>query len=274
MKHGTLPIQPPEIMKTVSLYGLPFDGKSSYLKGAALAPERIRKELYSPAYNAFSESVTDVLSAIDDAGDLPCTHYEQIGDALDRITLHDTTPIFLGGDHSVSYHTIRRFHTEYGRTFHVLHFDAHGDLYDTFDGDRYSHACPFARVMEEQLCLSLTQVGIRSYTPHQEYQVRRFGIEAYRMRDVAQFRPEHLKGPLFISLDIDVLDPAFAPGVSHHEAGGITSRQLIDLLHAIRVPVIGADLVEFNPLRDVGEITGALCAKLVKELTACVIRNR
>ncbi len=126
--------------------------------------------------------------------------------------------------------------------------------------------------MEENLVLSLTQVGIRAATPHQIDQAARFGVQIFNMDELDRFRPESMTGPLYLSLDIDVFDPAFAPGVSHPDAGGITSRMLIDWLHRLRVQVIGADIVEYNPDRDAGHITAALCAKLARELISVMLR--
>lgn len=252
----------------VNLIGIPFDGKSSFLKGSASAPDAIRKEFLSPAYNPYSESLKEVYTLVRDCGNVRADSFEELGENIKSLNLTAEPSIFLGGDHSISYLTVRKLHQYHKRTFHILHFDAHADLYDQFEGDRFSHACPFARVMEEKLVLSLTQVGIRAMTPHQMEQAQRFDVQVFGMRRIADFNPGLLQGPLHISLDLDVFDPAFAPGVSHQEAGGISSRQLIDWLHQIKVPVIGADLVEYNPIRDKENITGALCAKLLKELVA------
>lgn len=250
----------------VTLIGIPFDGKSSHMTGAALAPSRIRQEFASPAYNAYSEAMMDVHLRLHDAGDIRADTFEQLKQQFDDLKLSKDPCLFLGGDHSVTYLTISKMFAKYGPNFHILHFDAHSDLYDEFEGDRFSHACPFARVMEEGMAKSLTQVGIRTLTPHQKEQADRFGVRIYRMNELDQFDPSTLEGPIYISLDVDVFDPAFAPGVSHQEAGGISSRELINWLQKIKVPVIGADLVEYNPMRDKEGITAALCSKLMKEM--------
>ncbi len=250
----------------VTLFGIPFDGKSSHLSGAALAPSRIRQEFASPAYNAYSESLVDVHLRLHDAGDIRGDTFDQLRQEFENLSIAKGSYLFLGGDHSVSYLSISKMHALYGPNFHILHFDAHADLYDEFEGDRFSHACPFARIMEEKLALSLTQVGIRTLTPHQREQAERFGVEIFRMQDIENFDPSLIPGPIYISIDVDVFDPAFAPGVSHQEAGGVSSRQLINWLQGIKSPVIGADIVEYNPLRDKENITAALCAKLMKEL--------
>jgi arginase len=150
----------------------------------------------------------------------------------------------------------------------VLHFDAHSDLYDDFEGDRYSHACPFARALEEGLMVRLVQVGIRCMTAHLRAQVARFGVEVYeasRWREAAAVIPR-LDGPIYISLDLDVLEPMLAPGLSHPEPGGLSVRDVIDLIGAVRAPIVGADIVEYNPRNDLRDLTAHVAAKFVKEL--------
>ena len=150
----------------------------------------------------------------------------------------------------------------------LVHFDAHPDLYDEFEGDRLSHACPFARIMEEQLVSRLVQIGIRTLNAPQRAQVERFGVELVEMKD---FRPDLVVdagGPIYVSVDLDGLDPAFAPGVSHPEPGGLSTRDVIGVVQRLRGHVVGADVVELNPSRDIGGITAAVAAKIAKELAA------
>jgi agmatinase len=178
--------------------------------------------------------------------------------------------VSLGGDHSISYPVVRAYSRKYpGLT--VLHFDAHPDLYDVWDGNRFSHACPFARIMEERLVSRLIQVGVRTMNPHQKSQAERFGVEVIEMRDLQPGKSITPDGPVYLSLDMDVLDPAFAPGVSHHEPGGFSTRELLTLLQNLGKPLVGADLVEFNPQRDPSGITAMAAAKLYKEIVASMI---
>ena len=144
--------------------------------------------------------------------------------------------------------------------------DAHPDLYDEFVGRRFSHACPFARIMEEGLASRLVQVGIRVMNGHQHEQVRRFGVETIDMRAWADGIRPQLTGPVYVSIDLDGLDPAFAPGVSHREPGGFSVRDVIGLVHALPGPLAGADIVEFNPSQDRLGLTAPVAGKLVKEL--------
>jgi arginase family enzyme len=150
--------------------------------------------------------------------------------------------------------------------------DAHPDLYDEFEGDKYSHACPFARVMEEGLADRLVQVGIRTMNRHQREQADRFGTEIIEMKDWKDGWQLKSEGAVYISFDMDGLDPASAPGVSHPEPGGFTTRQALSLIQSVE-GLIGADIVEYNPDNDLRDLTARVAAKLVKEL-ACAIHRR
>ena len=122
--------------------------------------------------------------------------------------------------------------------------------------------------MEEKLVSRLVQVGIRTLNAHQREQADRFGVEIIDMQNFLDLQAIDLKGPLYLSIDLDVLDPAFAPGVSHHEPGGMSTRQLIELIQGLKVPLAGADIVEFNPRRDLSEITAMVAVKILKEVAA------
>lgn len=238
------------------------------MQGAALAPTRIRQTLHNGSSNYWTEKLENPISHPDffDAGDLRVEHYEDIENELRKLLKPGVKLLSLGGDHSVTYPLVKIYHEVYG-SFDILHIDAHGDLYDVYDGDRHSHACPFARIMEEGLAARLVQVGVRTLNPHQTAQARRFGVEQISMLDFDEkWRSLEFNRPLYISLDLDALDPAFAPGVSHHEPGGLSTRQVLNLLHQINEVVFGADIVEYNPHRDVSDMTAALAAKLLKEL--------
>jgi len=173
----------------------------------------------------------------------------------------------LGGDHAVTYPILRAFGKRYP-DLTLLQLDAHPDLYDVFDGNRQSHACPFARIMEQRLVKRLVQIGVRCLNPHQRVQAERFGVDIFEMKDGSARFPLHFAGPVYLSLDMDVLDPAFAPGVSHHEPGGLSTREVIRLIQNLEGSLVGADIVEFNPLRDPVGITAMACVKLLKEIAA------
>jgi arginase len=262
----------------VTIIGIPYDEKSSHLKGPSEAPERIRRALNSPSTNLWTEMGLDLgeKGVLSDLGDVDCVspHAPTSGieAAISQVLESDRCPIVLGGDHSVTYPVVRALAKRIN-PFHLLLFDAHPDLYDEFDGDRYSHASPFARIMEERLIGRLVQVGVRSMTGHQRAQVDRFGVEVIEMKELAEHVDLQFDGPLYISFDMDALDPAFAPGVSHHEPGGLSTREVIHMIHGLDAEVVGGDIVEFNPRRDPLGITAAAAAKLLKELAWACMRS-
>jgi len=257
---------------TPTLLGLPYDASSSFLRGAAAAPPVIRQALHSPAGNPWTETGVDLGmdGALSDAGDVPlggsgAEARAKIEASVRTLLESGGRPIVLGGDHSITYPVLRALRWSHPR-LSVLHFDAHPDLYEEFQDDRYSHACPFARVMEERLADQLVQVGIRTMTAAQRVMAERYGVEVIDMRAWVAGRRPVVRQPVYVSIDVDGLDPAFAPGVSHREPGGLTVREVLTVLHGLSVPVVGADVVEFNPQQDATGVTASVCAKLVKEL--------
>jgi arginase len=262
---------------TPTLIGAPYDGSSSFLRGAAAAPAAIREAITSDATNRWSEGLVDTGApgVLADAGDLLLTNERtalaQIEDEIRALLGDRRRPIVLGGDHSVSYAAIRAVQ-KYVPTLTVLHFDAHPDLYPDFQGRRDSHASQFARLLEEQAIAQLVQVGIRTMNDVQHLQAERFGVEVIDMRRwVAGQRDYTLRNPVYVSIDVDVFDPAFAPGVSHREPGGLDVRSVLTAIQSIDQPIVGADIVEFNPTRDPLGLTAPVCAKLVKELVETML---
>jgi arginase len=262
---------------SVALVGMPLDENSSFLRGAALAPSRIREALRSGETNLCAEDGTDLGMEPRwlDLGDLDLENgdvaFEQIEAAVASLLERDVRVQSLGGDHAITYPIMRAYAAKHS-DLTVLHMDAHPDLYDEFEGSRSSHACPFARIMEEELVARLVQVGIRTVNPHQRAQAQRFGVEVVEMRQYQPGLDLELDGPLYVSVDLDVLDPAFAPGVSHHEPGGFSVREVLRLIQELGVPVVGADIVELNPHRDPVGRTAMVAAKLLKEITAVMLR--
>lgn len=253
------------------LIGLPTDRHSSFLRGPAKAPAFVRAALGSDSGNMAAENgrELDVDMQLTDLGDVPLREAEGDDELIEQAigaALRDgVRPIAIGGDHSVTYPIARAMAAKYG-PFDILHFDAHPDLYDNFQNNPRSHASPFARIMESRLARRLVQVGIRTLEHHQRAQAGRFGVEIVEMRTFDVAAVPILAGPLYVSIDLDGLDPAFAPGVSHHEPGGLSVRELLRVLHAQSAPMIGADVVELNPDRDVNGMTAVVAAKLVREL--------
>lgn len=260
-------------MKKIALQGILFDEKSSFLRGPALAPPLIRKVYHSGSSNYYSEKAIDCNnpSSIVDKGDFPISDYFDIEKITALHLMEGYRLLTIGGDHSITY-PILKAHSRFYPDIHILQIDAHPDLHQEFEGDKYSHACPFARILEGNHATHLTQVGIRTINPHQREQVEKYGVRLQEMKDF-DINALSFDKPLYISLDLDGIDPAFAPGVSHHEPGGLTTRQVIDLIHSIDVPIIGADIVEYNPKRDWQDMTAALAAKLMKEILGKMIEN-
>ncbi len=271
------------LTRPVAVVGVPFDAYSSFLRGPALAPARIRETLYSASANWSTETGIDLQASAEweDQGDFDIAVEDEplrrIQEAAAGVLAGGKRLVALGGDHSISLPLVAAHAAAFGPPA-VLHLDAHGDLYDSLDGNRFSHACPFARIMEAGHAQSLVQVGLRALTRHQREQAGRFGVHSLEMRHTS---PEAVSGHLreslpktawsagvYLSLDLDVLDPAFAPGVSHHEPGGMTTRDLLTIIQDLPVPLLGVDIVEYNPLRDPTGTTAMVAAKMLKEILA------
>jgi arginase family enzyme len=155
----------------------------------------------------------------------------------------------------------------------ILHFDAHPDIYDAYQGNRRSHASPFARIMEEGLADRLIQVGLRAFNDHHRAQFKRFGVEVIEMSRCHGPLDFKLQTPVYVTIDMDGFDPAYAPGVSHREPGGLSPRQVINWIQAIDQPIVGADVVEYNPRCDVAGMTATVAAKLVKEIAGMMVKS-
>jgi arginase len=261
---------------TAALFGIPLDANSSFLRGAALAPPLIRKALHSHSSNLCAESGLDLAanSRWADLGDLPLGDgpeaIGQIEREISALLESGYRVLSLGGDHSISFPLITAVAKKYAG-LNILHFDAHPDLYHDFEGNKYSHASPFARIMEEGRVRQLVQVGIRTSNPHQHGQAERFNVRTIEMRDWRPGLSLDFEGPLYISLDLDALDPAFAPGVSHLEPGGLSVRDVLGIIQNVSGTVVGGDIVEYNPARDINGLTAMVAAKFSKELLARII---
>ena len=260
----------------IVVLGVPLDSNSSFMRGPALAPAQIKESLYSESSNLCTEKGFDL-------GKIPGWHFPadlvlkggkdemiRIENSITGFLKQNLRVITLGGDHSITIPSIRAYAKEYPE-LHILHFDAHPDLYDELDGNPYSHACPFARIMEENLAKRLVQVGIRTLNEHQYKQVQRFGVEVIHMENIEAAKNLSFEGPVYISFDMDCLDPAFAPGVSHHEPGGMSTRDVLEIIKNVNGKIVGGDIVELNPERDINGMTGMVAAKLLKEMIARIL---
>ncbi len=267
-------------MYDLAVIGIPYDAKSSYLKGAARGPEAVRRASTEAMINSFTELGADLASdaTLVDLGDVDVSgEYQQVAERIQaRVTgILDAAgiPLVLGGDHSVTYPVMQALARKY-RSLDVLHFDAHPDLYQEYRGDPYSHACPIARILEEGLAARVVQVGIRAATGAHRAQAERYGVRMFEMKDLTDSLTLSFSRPFYITFDVDALDPAFAPGVSHLEPGGMSTRQALDIIHRLRGDIVGMDLVEVNPDRDPSGITAAAGAKLLMEVAGKILVNR
>jgi len=253
----------------IALVGIPFDENSSFMRGPAKAPELIINAIESDSANYYTEDLKDLNEhpRVKWCGNASFNTYLGIEDQISQILNAGAIPFSLGGDHSVAYPIMKAMAQQYGQ-LNILQFDAHGDLYDELDGNRYSHACPFARIMEYGLASSLTQIGIRTMTKHQKEQAERFDVKVHQMKDLDLNLALSFEGPLYITFDLDVLDPAFAPGVSHHEPGGLSTREALSLIQRLQGNIVGCDVVEYNPDRDLNGVTAMVAAKILKEMLA------
>ncbi len=262
---------------TVTLLGFSWDASSSYARGPALAPNIIRSLLFNEASSPYSLSGVDISDAIAayDFAELPAeaeVSRTAITDRVAKVVGEQNKPLSYGGDHSVTYPILRAMKEAHG-ALNILHIDAHPDLYEEFEGDRYSHACPFARAIEDGCVNNLVQVGIRSASPAQRVFGKKHDVVMLGAEEVDSIPYDKLIAPLYVSIDLDGIDPAFAPGVSHPEPGGLTVREVLSMLSTLPASPVGADIVEYNPERDINLMTAHVAARLTKELAAAMTQG-
>lgn len=270
-----------------SVIGVPFDGLACARKGAALGPERIR--FWSGHLTPFSEDRTRLSHLrVADLGDIPISRPESDFELIrKKIAGLQNIPILLGGDHSVSIPVLQGQRERFtGKRLGVLWVDAHPDLCDVFTGSRLSHACVLRRCLEsgieqQDVCL----VGLRSWEEQEIDLIEKGNMHIYTAANVAELGMKAVaKGvceilakcdAIHISLDIDCLDPAFAPGTGIPDAGGLTSRDIITLIQSLQgQPLAGLDVVEVAPPLDPSEATIFAALKIIMEFIAVVARGR
>jgi agmatinase len=278
----------------VAVLGVPFDSGVSYRPGARFGPGHVRAASkllrpYNPALDAYPFGSQQVA----DAGDLGVNPFDlqEAIDTIDRAVTDlrgdGTRVLTLGGDHTIALPLLRSVARDLGPVA-VLHFDAHLDTWDTYFGAPYTHGTPFRRASEEGL-LDLDRcihVGIRGplYSGRDLEDDAVLGFQVVRSDDfgvdgvagiVERVRRRLADGPVYVSVDIDVLDPAHAPGTGTPEAGGLTSRELLTAVRSlVGVDVVGADIVEVSPPYDHAELTGIAAAHVGYELLSVLALNR
>lgn len=278
----------------IGLFGIQEDRNGSFMKGPAKAPPVIRRLFDCDSGNTTSETGIHLgligEKRIKDFGDIePSSNtvaamYESIVPMIKDISKQKLYPLVLGGDHSITYPVVRALKDCIAAPITIVHFDAHPDFYPTFQDNPSSHASPFARIMEseEHICKELISIGIRCLNEEQAAHIKKHNVTIVEARhcpakgsDLKDIFHRHIAegSPVYISVDIDVLDPAFAPGVSHRESGGLSVRQLVEAIQSVPGKVIGADVVEYNVDRDVDLLTGSAASKVMKELAAKIIQS-
>lgn len=263
--------------------GLPDDSQSSYRGGCNLAPERIRYAYDGNCYNSTTESGVDLTAAVLDLGDwlpqgdwdLTAQNYYKNAQALFQT---GKIPFFAGGDHAVTIPLGKALEV-FDRPIHIVQIDAHPDLYPELDGNPYSHACVAARLLEMEHIASLTQIGIRTMNTIQNHQAEKYSDRLKVL--LAKDLPDHLEtliplkpGTLvYLTIDLDGFDPVFAPGVSHPVPGGLSSRQVLNLIQRANWHLVGMDVVELNPSQDRQDQTAVLAARLLHEGMGSVVNR-
>lgn len=270
-----------------TVIGVPYDGSASSRKGAALGPERLR--FWSTHLTPFSEDRTRLGNLrIADLGDIliadPARDFEGV---CNRVATLPNVPIVLGGDHSISIPVLEAQRTRFkDQRLGVLWVDAHPDLCDVFTGSKLSHACVLRRALEfgiepQDVCL----VGLRSWEDQEIDLIEHGRLNVYTaaliaergMRSVATSVYSKLSrcDAVHISLDIDCLDPAFAPGTGIPESGGLTSREVLTLIKTMHgLPLVGLDVVEVAPPIDPTEATIFAALKIIMEYVALFAREK
>jgi agmatinase len=277
----------------VGIVGVPFDGGTSYRPGARFGPAAVRQasRLLRP-YNPAVDALPFALAQVVDAGDIACTPFSteeavtQIAAGAGTLLAQGTHLVAVGGDHTIALPLLRATAARHG-PLALVHFDAHLDTWDTYFGQRYTHGTPFRRAWEEGLLLRdhSMHVGLRGplydgsdltddtamgFAQVTTDEVGELGVATV----VERMRARVGAAPVYVSVDIDVLDPAHAPGTGTPEAGGLTSRELLGLVRGLgQAAVVGGDVVEVSPAYDHAEITAVAASHVLYELVTILARR-
>jgi agmatinase len=277
----------------IAVAGLPFDGGTSYRPGARFGPAAVREasRLLRP-YNPAQEALPFELAQVVDAGDIACTPFDneaavfQMQEGAAALLAAGGRLVAVGGDHTIALPLLRATAGHHG-PLALVHFDAHPDTWDTYFGQRYTHGTPFRRAWEEGLLRAdrTVHVGLRGplYSGADLTDDAGMGFAQVTTDDVARLGVAAITdqllarvgdAPVYVSVDIDVLDPAHAPGTGTPEAGGLTSRELLTLVRALHPSsVVGADIVEVSPAYDHAEITAIAASHVLYELVTLMARQ-
>ena len=280
----------------VAIIGVPFDAGTSYRPGARFGPQAVRQASrqlrtnYHPNYDVEPFKVQQVA----DAGDITCNPFnideaiKQIEDGATDLLSRAENLITIGGDHTIALPLLRAVNKKCGQPVALVHFDAHLDTWDTYFGAPYTHGTPFRRAREEGLFLddASMHVGIRGplYSRDDLKEDADLGFKIIHCDDfqtqsidqiVKRIKDRVGDNPLYLSIDIDVLDPAHAPGTGTPEIAGMTSREMLNVLRGLSdMNLVSADVVEVAPAYDHAELTSTAAATIVFELINIIAKNK
>ena len=280
----------------VAIIGVPFDAGTSYRPGARFGPQAVRQASrqlrtnYHPNYDVEPFKVQQVA----DAGDITCNPFnideaiKQIEDGANDLLSRVENIITIGGDHTIALPLLRAVNKKCGQPVALVHFDAHLDTWDTYFGAPYTHGTPFRRAREEGLFLddASMHVGIRGplYSRDDLKEDADLGFKIIHCDDfqtqsidqiVKRIKDRVGDNPLYLSIDIDVLDPAHAPGTGTPEIAGMTSREMLNVLRGLSdMNLVSADVVEVAPAYDHAELTSTAAATIVFELINIIAKNK
>ncbi|WP_409252289.1 agmatinase [Bacillus sp. SCS-153A] len=261
----------------IVLYGMPMDWTVSYRPGSRFGPARIREvsiglEEYSPYLDRELEEIKYF-----DAGDIPLPFgnpqksIDMIEDYIDGLMKDGKIPFGMGGEHLVSWPVMKAVYKKH-KDLAIIHFDAHTDLREHYEGEPLSHSTPIRKIAEHIGPENVYSFGIRSGMKEEFQWAKENGMHISKfevLEPLKEILPKLAGRPVYVTIDIDVLDPAHAPGTGTVDAGGITSRELLASIHEIarsEVNVVGADLVEVAPIYDPSEQTANTASKLIREM--------
>ncbi|SEO22674.1 agmatinase [Amphibacillus marinus] len=259
------------------LYGMPMDWTVSFRPGSRFGPNRIREasiglEEYSPYLDKHLEEV-----AYFDAGDIPLPFgnaersLAEIKQYIDKLLEDNKFPLGLGGEHLVTWPVIQAIYQKYS-DLKVIHIDAHADLREEYEGEVLSHSTPVRKICNLIGAENVYSFGIRSGMREEFAFAKESGMHMSRYqvaKPLAECLPSLTGANVYITIDIDVLDPAYAPGTGTAEAGGISSTELLEAIHTLAkadLNIVGADLVEVAPAYDPTEQTAIAASKFIREM--------
>ncbi|WP_413305156.1 agmatinase [Bacillus sp. 1P10SD] len=261
----------------VVLYGMPMDWTVSYRPGSRFGPARIREvSIGLEEYSAYLDRELEEVKYFD-AGDIPLPFgnpqrsIDMIEEYVDSILASGKFPLGMGGEHLVSWPVMKAMYKKYP-DLAIIHFDAHTDLREEYEGEPLSHSTPIRKIAEHIGPKNVYSFGIRSGMKEEFEWAKQNGMHISKfevLEPLKEILPTLAGRPVYVTIDIDVLDPAHAPGTGTVDCGGITSKELLASIHAIarsEVNVVGGDLVEVAPIYDPSEQTANTASKLIREM--------